>query len=297
LTLGQRRVTADEEAGNSTATPPAPSTPAARAAPRGILQRMDKGEIVHVVAVGSGKGGVGKSSVTALLAIELARRGLRVGILDADITGPSIPKLLGLTGPLLDRGEGIEPAQTEAGISVISSQFMVEDEQTPVIWRGPLVTRLITQFFGSVHWGSLDFLLIDMPPGTSDVPLTVFQTIPIDGMVFVLTPQDLAALIVKKAMNMARDLHVPLLGVVENMSWITCPHCQKRTDLFGASRVARVAEEYGIPVLGSLPVLSPVSELSDVGRLGELTSPEVTALADSFVRAVDDATKNQVTVL
>ena len=258
---------------------------------------MDKGEIRHVVAVGSGKGGVGKSSVAALLAIELARRGQRVGILDADITGPSIPKLLGLTGPLLDRGEGIEPAETSSGIAVISSQFMVEDEQTPVIWRGPLVTRLITQFFGSVHWGSLDILLIDMPPGTSDVPLTVFQTIPIDGMVFVLTPQDLAALIVKKAMNMARDLHVPLLGVVENMAWMTCPHCHERTELFGASRVARVAQEYGIPVLGSLPVLPPVSELSDVGRLGEIASPEVSALADAFVRAVDDATKNRVTVL
>jgi Mrp family chromosome partitioning ATPase len=258
---------------------------------------MDKGGIQHVVAVGSGKGGVGKSSVTALLAIELARQGRHVGILDADITGPSIPKLLGLTGPLTDRGEGIEPAVGPAGIPVVSSQFMVEDEQTPVIWRGPLVTRLITQFFGSVHWGNLDFLLIDMPPGTSDVPLTVFQTIPIDGMVFVLTPQDLAALIVKKAMNMARDLHVPLLGVVENMSWIQCPHCQERIELFGQSRVARVAQEYGIPVLGSLPVLPPVSELSDVGRLGELIAPEVTALAGSFVRAVDDVTKNRVTVL
>ena len=258
---------------------------------------MDKGGIHHVVAVGSGKGGVGKSSVTALLAIELARQGRRVGILDADITGPSIPKLLGLKGPLLDRGEGIEPAAGPSGISVVSSQFMVEDEQTPVIWRGPLVTRLITQFFGSVHWGNLDYLLIDMPPGTSDVPLTVFQTIPIDGMVFVLTPQDLAALIVKKAMNMARDLHVPLLGVVENMSWISCPHCGERIELFGPSGVARVAQEYGIPVLGSLPVLPPVSELSDAGRLGELASPEVSALAQSFEHAVDDATKNQVTVL
>ena len=258
---------------------------------------MEKGEIQHVVTIGSGKGGVGKSSVTALLAIELARRGQHVGILDADITGPSIPKLLGLSGPLVDRGEGIEPAQTSSGISVISSQFMVEDEQTPVIWRGPLVIRLITQFFGAVHWGSLDYLLIDMPPGTSDVPLTVFQTIPIDGMVFVLTPQDLAALIVKKAMNMARDLHVPLLGVVENMAWVTCPHCHARTDLFGPSRVGRVAEEYGIPVLGSLPVLPPVSELSDDGRLGDLTSPEVSALADAFARAVDDATKSRMTML
>jgi len=258
---------------------------------------MDKGGIQHVVAVGSGKGGVGKSAVTALLASELRRRGQHVGVLDADITGPSIPKLLGLTGPLVDRGEGIEPAATSSGISVVSSQFMVEDEQTPVIWRGPLVTRLITQFFGSVHWGDLDYLLIDMPPGTSDVPLTVFQTIPIDGMVFVLTPQDLAALIVKKAMNMARDLHVPLLGVVENMAWITCPHCHERTDLFGPSRVARVAEEYGIPLLGSLPVIPSVSELSDSGRLETLSSPEVSALAEAFSRAVDDVTKNRVTVL
>jgi len=258
---------------------------------------MDKGAVQHVVAVGSGKGGVGKSSVTALLAAELVRRGQRVGILDADITGPSIPKLLGLTGPLVDRGEGIEPALSPTGIPVVSSQFMVEDEQTPVIWRGPLVTRLITQFFGSVHWGRLDYLLIDMPPGTSDVPLTVFQTIPIDGMVFVLTPQDLAALIVKKAMNMARDLHVPLLGVVENMSFIDCPHCHERIELFGRSRVAKVAEEYGIPLLGSLPVMPPVSELSDVGRLGEHTGPEVSALAAAFVLAVDDATKNRVTVL
>jgi len=258
---------------------------------------MEKGGIQHVVAVGSGKGGVGKSSVTALLALELARRGLHVGILDADITGPSIPKLLGMTGPLTDRGEGIEPAVTPGGISVVSSQFMVEDEQTPVIWRGPLVTRLITQFFGSVHWGSLDYLLIDMPPGTSDVPLTVFQTIPIDGMVFVLTPQDLAALIVKKAMNMARDLHVPLLGVVENMASITCPHCQERIELFGSSRVARVAKEYGIPVLGSLPVMPLVSELSDEGRLADHSSNEVTALAEAFTRAIDDVTKNRVTVL
>ena len=258
---------------------------------------MEKGRIARVVAVGSGKGGVGKSSVTALLAAELRRRGRTVGILDADVTGPSIPKLFGVSGPLVDRGEGIEPAPSREGIPLVSSQFMVEDEQTPVIWRGPLVTRLITQFFGSVHWGELDYLLIDMPPGTSDVPLTVFQTIPIDGMVFVLTPQDLAALIVKKAMNMARDLHVPLLGLVENMSWMVCPHCHERVPLFGPSRVARVAQEYGIPVLGSLPVLSPVSELSDEGRLGELRSSEVTALAETFARAVDDATKNRVTVL
>ncbi len=265
--------------------------------PRGLLQRMDKGLLGRIVAVGSGKGGVGKSSVTALLALELRRRGRTVGILDADITGPSIPKLLGVTGPLVDRGEGIEPAVSRSGVPVVSSQFMVEDEQTPVIWRGPLVTRLITQFFGSVHWGRLDYLLIDMPPGTSDVPLTVFQTIPIDGMVFVLTPQDLAALIVTKAMNMARDLHVPLLGVVENMSYVRCPHCGEQIALFGESRVGRVASEYGVPVLARLPIAPAVSELSDAGRLEEHTSPEVEGLGTAFEKAVDDATKGAVTVL
>ncbi len=264
---------------------------------RGVLQRMDKGQVRHVVAVGSGKGGVGKSSVTALLAAELRRRGRTVGILDADITGPSIPKLLGLTGPLTDRGEGIEPAVSRVGIPVVSSQFMVEDEQTPVIWRGPLVTRLITQFFGSVHWGALDYLLIDMPPGTSDVPLTVFQTIPIDGMVFVLTPQDLAALIVKKAMNMARELHVPLLGVVENMAWMRCAHCGEKTELFGPSRVGKVAEEYGVPVLAHLPVVAAVSELADAGRLDEHVAPEVAEFGAAFESAVEKATQSSMTVL
>ncbi len=258
---------------------------------------MDKGLIRHVVAVGSGKGGVGKSSVTALVATELRRRGLAVGILDADITGPSIPKLLGLTGPLTDAGEGIEPATSRTGLPVVSSQFMVEDEQAPVIWRGPLVTRLITQFFGGVHWGRLDYLLIDMPPGTSDVPLTVFQTIPIDGMVFVLTPQDLAALIVKKAMNMARDLHVSLLGVVENMSWIDCPHCHERIELFGPGTVQRVAEEYGIPILSRLPLAPALSGLADAGRLDEYASPELTALVDALIAKVDEITKESPTML
>lgn len=284
------------EAGGTPPGTPGPSRNPARG-PRGLLQRMDRGQLRHVVAVGSGKGGVGKSSVTALLASELRRTGLTVGILDADITGPSIPKLFGITGPLVDRGEGIEPASSRTGIPLVSSQFMVEDEQTPVIWRGPLVTRLITQFFGSVHWGALDYLLIDMPPGTSDVPLTVFQTIPIDGMVFVLTPQELAALIVKKAMNMARDLHVPLLGVVENMSWIACPHCGQRIDLFGPSRVGGVAKEYGVPVLGQLPVLPAISELSDAGQIESHTSSEVGALAGAFRKAVDQATKDSMTVL
>jgi Mrp family chromosome partitioning ATPase len=282
-------------AGHPPSTPPHAGP--ARGRPGSVIQRMDKGQIRHVVAIGSGKGGVGKSSVTALVAAELRRRGLTVGILDADITGPSIPKLLGIKGPLTDRGEGIEPAMSRTGIPVVSSQFMVEDEGAPVIWRGPLVTRLITQFFGGVHWGALDYLLIDMPPGTSDVPLTVFQTIPIDGMVFVLTPQDLAALIVKKAMNMARDLHVALLGVVENMSWVVCPHCGEKIPLFGPGTVERVSQEYGIPVLSRLPLVPAVSELSDGGRLEEFTSAEISGLATALVEKIDEVTKSSTTTL
>ena len=277
-----------------TSTPP--GAPGARR-PGGALQRMQKGTIQRVVAVGSGKGGVGKSTATALLAVGLARRGLKVGILDADVTGPSMPKLFGVTGPLLDRGEGIEPARTEGGIPIVSSQFLVEDEQTPVIWRGPLVTRLIIQFFGGVNWGPLDYLLIDMPPGTSDVPLTVFQTIPIDGMLFVFTPQDLAALIVKKAMNMARDLHVPLLGVVENMAYLDCPHCQNRIDLFGPSRVAGVAEEYGIPIGGQLPVEPAISTLGDAGTIARYDGKTLDSYTTGFLAAMDEATKGKLTVL
>ncbi|HUI38682.1 MAG TPA: Mrp/NBP35 family ATP-binding protein [Thermoplasmata archaeon] len=263
----------------------------------GVIQKMDKGAVAHVVAVGSGKGGVGKSSATSLLASELRRRGLAVGILDADITGPSIPKLYGVAGPLSDRGEGIEPATTPSGISIVSSQFLVEDEQTPVIWRGPLVTRLIMQFFQGVHWGKLDYLLIDMPPGTSDVPLTVFQTIPIDGMVFVLTPQDLAALIVKKAMNMARDLHVPLLGVVENMGHLDCPHCHQRIELFGESRVDGVAREYGIPLLGRLPLDPALSIACDAGALDGYRNPAVSGFADALLNAVAEQDRHRTEVL
>ena len=186
---------------------------------------------------------------------------------------------------------------TSSGIPIVSSQFLVEDEQTPVIWRGPLVTRLIMQFFGGVNWGALDYLLIDMPPGTSDVPLTVFQTIPIDGMVFVFTPQDLASLIVKKAMNMARDLHVPLLGIVENMAFLDCPKCHEHIDLFGPSRVQSVADEYGIPLLGRLPVDPQLSVLCDAGDVGRYETPALGAVATAFLRAMDAVKTSSLTVL
>ena len=279
-----------------TSAPPRGPAPAGGLG-RGIIQKMDKGPIQRVVAVGSGKGGVGKSSATALLACELRRRGAKVGILDADITGPSVPKLFGVRGPLADRGEGIEPAMSPTGIPIVSSQFLVEDERTPVIWRGPLVTRLIVQFYGGVNWGPLDYLLIDMPPGTSDVPLTVFQTIPIDGMIFVLTPQDLARLIVTKAMNMARDLHVPLIGLVENMAYLTCPHCRTTIDLFGPSQVGKVSEEYAVPILARLPLDPTLSVACDAGRVESVVLPEVTTYADELIRAIEALDRQRPKVL
>lgn len=258
---------------------------------------MEKGALRHVVAIGSGKGGVGKSSVTVALAGELIRRGLSVGILDADIGGSSIPKLVGATGPLLDRGEGIEPAVTPRGLRLVASQFLVEEAETPVVWRGPLVTRLIMQFYGGVNWGALDYLLVDMAPGTSDVPLTVFQTLPLDGMLFIVSPQELATLIVKKAMNMARDLHVPLLGLVENLAYLSCPHCGKEIEPFGAGQGKALAEEYGIPVVARLPIDPEISTRGDRGGLLEYSSPALTQLGDGFLAAIDAAKKRELTVL
>ncbi|MCI4346564.1 MAG: Mrp/NBP35 family ATP-binding protein [Thermoplasmata archaeon] len=279
---------------------PASTPPAAagrRAAPGSVLQRMEKGAIRHVVAIGSGKGGVGKSSVTVALAGELLRRGLSVGILDADVGGSSVPKLVGAKGPLLDKGKGIEPAITPEGLRLVASQFLVEEAETPVVWRGPLVTRLILQFFGGVNWGTLDYLLVDMAPGTSDVPLTVFQTLPLDGMLFIVTPQELAGLIVRKAMNMARDLHVPLLGLVENLSFLACPHCGKEVAPFGPSRAVALAGEYGIPVVARLPIDPGVSSHGDDGTLLAYSTPEITGLGEGFLSALAEAKRRELTVL
>lgn len=261
------------------------------------MQRLPKGGIQNVLAIGSGKGGVGKSSVTSLVASELARRGLRVGVLDADVTGPSVPKLFGLSGHLLDRGEGIEPAEAANGVKVVSSQFLVEDSETPVVWRGPLVTRLIIQFFGAVNWGELDYMLLDMPPGTSDVPLTVFQSVPLDGMAFVSTPQELSGLIVKKAVNMARELHVGLLGIYENMSAIECPHCHEKIPLYGPSRGEAMAKEYDIPFLGSLPVDPKISELGDRGKITEYSSDALKLATDALLKSLEESRSRKLTVL
>ncbi len=217
----------------------------------------------HVIGVVSGKGGVGKSLVTASLANRMAEAGYRVGILDADITGPSIPKMYGLHGPAEMREDCIRPPKTDNGIEVMSVNLLLPDEETPVIWRGPILASMVKQFWSDVVWGDLDFLFVDMPPGTGDVPLTVFQSISMDGIVVVTSPQDLVRLIVKKALNMAKAMKIPVLGLVENYSYAVCPDCKKRFSIFGESGIDALAKELELPVLGKLPIDPRLAALAD----------------------------------
>ncbi len=223
--------------------------------------------IKRVIGVMSGKGGVGKSFVTALLASEMKRRGHTVGVLDADITGPSIPKLFGVKGPAQGDQNGIYPVTSDSGIDIMSLNLLLEKETDPVIWRGALITGTVTQFWKDVIWADEDYLFIDMPPGTGDVTLTVFQSLPLSGIVVVATPQDLVKMIVAKAVKMAQMMNVPVLGFVENMSYLKCPDCSKQIDLFGPSRVKEVAETFGIDTTLRLP-LDPVRTAAcDEGRV------------------------------
>ncbi len=225
------------------------------------------GVIKNVVAVMSGKGGVGKSSITALLASALNKKGLKVGVLDADITGPSIPKVFGVKEKAQVIGETILPPETPLGIKIMSINLILENEEDPVIWRGPLIAGTVKQFFEQVDWGDLDYLVVDLPPGTGDVPLTVMQSLPLNGMVVVSSPQELVALIVKKAINMAGKMGVPILGLIENMSYFECPDCKGKTELFGKSRAEAVASETGIPLLGRLPIVPELARMSDEGKI------------------------------
>ena len=227
--------------------------------------------IKHVIGVVSGKGGVGKSLVTASLANALAKTGASVGILDADITGPSIPKMYGLTGPAdaLDENQ-ILPELTANGIKVMSLNLIMPDPEQAVVWRGPIIAGVVKQFWTDVVWGELDYLLVDMPPGTGDVPLTVFQSLPVDGIFIVTSPQDLVRMIVAKAVNMAKLMNIPVLGVIENYSYLKCPDCGRRIDVFGKSRVEEVAKETGIPLAGQIPIDTEYAQMSDEGRFADV---------------------------
>ncbi len=238
-------------------------------AKHGIFERSINpfGTIKHVIGVMSGKGGVGKSSVTALLASALYSRGFSVGILDADITGPSIPKLFGVKGQVINKGQGLEPLQSTLGIKLMSINFLLDKEDQPVIWRGPMISGVVKQFFAEVVWGDLDFLLIDLPPGTGDVPLTVMQSLPLNGMIVVTSPQELVEMIVKKAVHMAEQMSIPLLGFIENYSYLECPDCKKKIEVFGESRAEQVAVNTGLTLLGQLPIVPEVAKMADEGKI------------------------------
>ena len=221
--------------------------------------------IKHVIGVVSGKGGVGKSMVTSMLAVLMARKGYKVGILDADITGPSIPKTFGINSRAMQNELGILPAVTKTGIKLMSVNLMFEEKESPVLWRGPVIAGAVKQFWHDVVWGDLDYLFIDCPPGTGDVPLTVFQSIPLDGAVIVTSPQDLVSMIVKKAYNMANLMNIPVLGIVENMSYVVCPDCGKSFNIFGSGSET-VAEELGVPLLGKMPIDVSLAQMVDNGE-------------------------------
>ena len=260
--------------------------------PESLLEKQNAfSNVKKVIAVVSGKGGVGKSLVTGLMATLMRRRGHSVGILDADITGPSIPKIFGVRDKAMGSEDGILPAETRTGIRMMSVNLLLENDTDPVIWRGALIAGTVKQFWTDVCWGDVDCLFVDMPPGTGDVPLTVFQSLPVDGILIVTSPQELVGMIVEKAVNMAKMMNVPVLGLVENMSWIACPDCGRKIFPFGESRAAEIAMSQGIPLLAQLPIDPTLARSCDTGVI-ELFNED---WMDAAVRAVEDCPRRQET--
>lgn len=229
--------------------------------------------VKKVIGVVSGKGGVGKSFVTASLAGAMRKKGYETGILDADITGPSIPKMYGVHGPAEGNEMGLFPITGADGVKIMSLNLLMDDEEAPVVWRGPVIASTVKQFWHDVYWGDLDYLFVDMPPGTGDVPLTVFQSLPVDGIIIVTSPQELVQLIVKKAINMANMMNIPVLGLVENYSFLKCPDCGKEIKLFGDSHIEEAASEIGLPVLGKMPLDPGFAALADEGLFHTIENP------------------------
>ena len=241
-----------------------------------------KSSVKKVIAVVSGKGGVGKSTVTSMLAVAMARKGKRVGVLDADITGPSAPTAFGVTECQGANEDGLYPALTRGGIQVMSINLLLDNATDPVVWRGPVIAGAVKQFWTDVIWEDVDYMFVDMPPGTGDVPLTVFQSLPVDGIVIVTSPQDLVSMIVTKAVKMANMMHIPVLGFVENYSYLQCPDCGKKIEVFGKSKLDAVAAEFGLPVLARLPIDPKVAEAYDSGLM-ETVDTEAMAAAIAAV--------------
>lgn len=247
---------------------------------------MDVNEIGSVIAIMSGKGGVGKSLVAGLAGLSLARRGQEVGILDADITGPSIPKMFGISARPTGSDTGILPVLSRAGIEIMSINLLLPHEEDAVIWRGPLIANTIKQFWEDVLWGKLDYLIVDLPPGTADAPLTVMQSLPLSGVIIVFSPQELAAMVVRKAVNMARQMNIPILGVVENMSYFVLPETGKRIELFGKSRADEMSTAVGSPLLGQIPIDPELAHLCDEGEIERYSSESLETFADALFQAV-----------
>lgn len=258
-----------------------------------IEKPMDSTHVGKVIGVVSGKGGVGKSSVTSQLAVKLAREGYKVGILDADITGPSIPAMFGIKNKAQGDDKGIIPIETKTGIKIISMNLLLEDDGDPVVWRGPIIGGAVKQFWTDVYWGDLDYMLVDMPPGTGDVALTVFQSLPVDGIIIVATPQSLVSLIVEKAVRMANLMNVPVLGMVENMSYFKCPDCGKEHSIFGNSNALGISIKYGIDAFSRLPVEPKLAMACDDGRIEDA---EITGLDEVMAAITGDAPEYEIGV-
>ena len=246
-------------------------------------QANEASNVKKVIAVISGKGGVGKSLVTSLLAVAAKRKGLQSAILDADVTGPSIPQAFGLHTKAQADDNGLIPGKSRGGVSVMSINLLLENETDPVIWRGPVISGVVKQFWTDVAWGDVDYMFVDMPPGTGDVPLTVMQSLPIDGIVVVTSPQDLVSMIVSKSVQMAKMMNVPILGIVENMSYFQCPDCGKRHHIFGNSHIDSIAQAYGIDKTAMLPIDSSLAEACDTGRIEDVSDAFVDAVKDFIV--------------
>ncbi len=257
-----------------------------REQPESLLASANPGSHVkHVIGVVSGKGGVGKSLVTGMLSVLFRRRGYETAVLDADITGPSVPQMFNLHEGTTGNGEFLNPALTKTGIKTMSVNLLLEDEKTPVVWRGPVIGGTVKQFWTDVVWGDVDWMFVDMPPGTGDVALTVFQSLPIDGLIIVTSPQELVSMIVAKAVNMAKMMNIPVLGLVENMSYAVCPHCGEELHIFGDSHLDEVAAEHGLDVLARIPMDPKLAALCDKGLIELMENEWMDAAADTVEKA------------
>ena len=238
--------------------------------------------VKKVIGVVSGKGGVGKSMVTSLMSVILRRRGLNTAILDADITGPSIPRAFGVRGQLMASDEGIYPANSTTGIKMVSLNLLLDNETDPVVWRGPVIAGTVKQFWSDVMWEDVDYMFVDMPPGTGDVPLTVFQSLPVDGILIVTSPQELVGMIVEKAMHMAQMMNIPVLGIVENMAYFQCDECGKRHYIFGKSHLEDIAARNGIGLTAQMPLDPALAAACDAGRIEMFDAPWLDGVADAL---------------